>query len=206
MARIEKIAKHSVEIEIHEARSLVQQIRLIQQHFLERDQPLLELGKQLLFLKAPLLQAGTPEFTFLVADKSEPVAQRDQFLPVNVVQLERHAFDLIFDVPPENRLHSLPSPREQSQSEFAVDILRNHLGVLADLENDRFAIADNRHCIVAFPRQAPNQRTVAIGNIDNFELCSGEFQDAALDDAKRAPGKLNQLNHVARRCATICNL
>ena len=44
--------------------------------------------------------------------------------------------------------------------------------------------------------RGPNQRTVAIGNIDNFELCSGEFQDAALDDAKRAPGKLNELDHV----------
>src|SRR2546430_12185536 len=33
-------------------------------------------------------------------------------------------------------------------------------------------------------------RAVAVGNINGFELCAGKFQDAALDNAKRTPGKL----------------
>src|SRR5207237_2491147 len=40
----------------------------------------------------------------------------NQLLPVNVVQLESNAFDLIFDMPPKNRLHPLQFPRKQSQS------------------------------------------------------------------------------------------
>ena len=42
-----------------------------------------------------------------------PVARLGhQFLPINVVELEADAFDLVLDVPPENRLQRRPTARE----------------------------------------------------------------------------------------------
>jgi hypothetical protein len=45
-------------------------------------------------------------------------------------------------------------------------------------------------------RQFPDEGTVLTRDVDDFETGSGKFQDAALDDAIRAPRYLNQLNHV----------
>src|SRR5437660_8342404 len=104
-------------------------------------------------------------------------------------------------MPPKNRLHPLQFPRKQSQSEFVVDIFCDHLRFLADLENDCLALSNNRHCIIAFPAQSPNQRTVAVRNIDDFELCSRKFEGAALYDAERSPRKLTQLNHFMHKGA-----
>src|SRR5437773_5662159 len=40
MARVKEIGQHAVEIEIHETRPLIQEVRFVDQHLLERDQPL----------------------------------------------------------------------------------------------------------------------------------------------------------------------
>ncbi len=57
-------------------------------------------------------------------------------------------------------------------------------------------VLDDGHAVVALLRQFPDERTVLIRDVDDFETGSGKFQDAALDNAIRAPRKLNQLNHV----------
>src|SRR5438445_90942 len=105
MAGIKKIAEHAVKVEINEAGSLVQQERLIEQHFLKWDQPLLKLGEQFLFLKPPLIQAAVAKFPLFVTKKTHAIPGGDHLLPVNIVEPETDPFDLVFDVPPKNGLH-----------------------------------------------------------------------------------------------------
>src|SRR5208282_5466869 len=110
---------------------------------------------------------------------------------------------LVFDVLPENGLHALHVPGEQAELELGVEVLGNDLGIFTNLENDGLAVPNNRHAVVPLSGQSPYQRAVIIGNIRDFEPGARELKDAALDEAERAPGKLNQFNHVVRYiCAT----
>ena len=202
--RIKEVGEHAVEIEIHEPWPLVQQEGLVQQHFLKRNQPLLQLGQQILLLRPPLVDAPAPELAFLVAQKRQLVGGRDHLLPVNVVELEADAFDLVFDVLPEDGLHAFQPPGEQPELELGVEVLGDDLGILADLENDGFAVPDDRHAVVALSGQPPDQGAVTAGNIGDLEAGTGELEDAALDNAEGTPGKLNEFNHVVRCiCADI---
>ena len=77
----------------------------MQQHFLERHQPLFELGQQLLLLRPPLVKAAAPELAFLVPEEGDLVRRRHHLAPVNIVEPEPDAFDLVLDVAPNNGLH-----------------------------------------------------------------------------------------------------
>src|ERR1043165_9554892 len=89
-------------------------------------------------------------------------------------------------------------PGEQPKFEFGIQVFGDDLRILADFENHRFSIPDYGHAVIALFGQAPDQRTIAIRDVGDFEVSAGELQDAALDNAERAPGKLNQFNHVVR--------
>src|SRR5437867_5097129 len=115
MARKEEIGQHAVEIEIDEPRALIQEKRFVNQHFLERNQPLFKLREQLLLLGAPLGEAPAAKFAFLVTEEPQPVARRHDLLPINVVELEAATLDLVFDVPPKNRLHPFQLDRKSTR-------------------------------------------------------------------------------------------
>src|SRR5262249_37578259 len=97
---------------------------------------------------------------------------------------------------PENGLDTLDVPWEQAQLEFRIKIFGNHLRFLPNLENDGSAVANNRHTVITLFGKPPDERTVAVGDISAVEASSRELQNPALNDAERAPGKLNQLNHA----------
>src|SRR2546425_7327798 len=203
MARIQKIGEHSVQVEINKPRPCVQQKRFVQEHFLEGHQPLLELRQQLLLLRAPLVDATAPELSLLMPQEPEPIRGRHHFLPENIIELKANPFDVAFYIPPENGQHSFQFPGKQPELELAVDVLGNHLRIFADLKNHSFPITDDGHCVVSLPAQAPDQRTIAVRDIDDFEFYPGEFQNSALDNTERAPRELNQLYHfVPLRCTT----
>src|SRR5260370_18849200 len=112
---MQKVAQHAVEIEIHKARPILQEERFVQQHFLERNQTLGELRQQLLLPRAPPINATAPELALLVAEEPESVRPRDHLVPVNIIELETSAFDVVLDVTPENRLHAFQCPGEQAE-------------------------------------------------------------------------------------------
>ena len=155
-----------------------------------------QLLQQISFLRAPLVEATAAEFAFLVPDKAQLIELRDHFPPVNVRQLETRTFDLVLDVTPDEGLHAFQFRGEESELELAVEVFGDDLRIFAHLEHYALAVFDDRHTIVALFSQFPNQRTVTVGDVGGFEPDSGEFQDAALDDAERTPRKLNQFNHV----------
>ena len=115
MAGIEKIFQHPEQIEIHEARRLAEQKGMVRQHFLEGQQVLLQLFEPVGLLRAPLVNAAAPELALLVPQKCELLGGRHVFLPVNVVEPERRAFDFVFDVAPEDGLDALKLEREQAE-------------------------------------------------------------------------------------------
>src|SRR5437660_6844707 len=111
MAGIQKIAEHSVKIEINKPRPRVQQERFVEQHFFEGHQFLIELRQQLLLLRAPLVNAAAPELSLLMAKKSEPIRCRHHFLPENIIELKANSLDIVFDITPENGLDPFQFPR-----------------------------------------------------------------------------------------------
>jgi hypothetical protein len=116
-----------------------------------------------------LVQATAAELAFFVAEKTDPIVGGDHFFPIDVIEFEGETFDVVFNVTPKNRLDALVFPGEQTEFQFAIDILGNHLGIFADLEQDRFAIANDRHRVIALAGQFPDQGTVSIGDIGDFE-------------------------------------
>src|ERR1019366_1109885 len=184
LARIKEIAQDAVEVEIHEPRPLVQEKWPVQEHFLERHQPLFELRQQLLLLRPPLVEAAAPELAFLVPEEGKLVRRRHYLASVNVVELEADAFDLVLDVTPDKGLHALQFPREQPKLKLGVEVLGDYLRILVHLEDDRFAVPNDGHAVIALPGQSPDQRAVAVGNVGDLESSAGELEDAPLDDAK----------------------
>src|SRR5437588_4433394 len=141
MAKMKKITQHYIKTKINEARPLVQEERLVQQHFMERNQLLRHLRQQILPLSPPLLQATPPKLAFFVAHESKLVRRRHHLLPVNIVELETKSFDFAFDVPPKNGLHPFQRPGKQPALEPGANVLGNDLRMLADFQSDPFAFA-----------------------------------------------------------------
>ena len=206
MAGVEKIFEHAEQIEIHKARPVVEHERLVRQHHLEWKQPFLKLLEPEFLILAPLVEAAAAELALLVPEKRKLFGQRDKFLPINVVEPERRAFDLVFDAAPEDGLHVAPFVREQSEFEFLVEILGDDLRIVVDFKNHILAVADDRHAVITLLRQFPDQRAVLVWNVCDFERRAGKFQNAPLHDAKRTPRNLNQFNHVENLLAYTFNL
>src|SRR5436190_3218369 len=110
MAAVKKIGEHAVEIEIEKARPVVEQEGPIQQHLLERHETIGQLGEQPFLIRAPNLEAATPELPLLVPQKTDLIRFRHEFLPINIIQLKTHAFNVVLDITPENRLLPVQFP------------------------------------------------------------------------------------------------
>src|SRR5208282_4133284 len=121
---------------------------------------------------------------------------RYALLPVNVVQPESGAFDLVFDVAPENGLDAFKFGREKPEVQFLVEVFGDDLGIIVEFKHHIFAVLDDRDAIVPFFGKSPDQGAVGAGDVRDFERDAGKFQNAALHDAERTPRKLNQFNHV----------
>jgi hypothetical protein len=195
-ARVKEIAQHPEKVEIDETRPLIEQKGFPHKHFFEGDKALGQFREELLLLCPPLIEASAPEFPFFVAQKRELLGRRNQLLPVDIIEPEARTLNLVFDAAPQERLDALEFPRKQPEAQLVVEILGDHLGVVIDLEDDRFAVTDNRDPVIAVPSEFPDEGTIGVGNIDDFETGAREFEDAVLDNAKRAPGELNQFDHV----------
>src|SRR3989442_15857817 len=70
--------------------------------------------------------------------------------------------------------------------------------MVVGFEPPGFAVPDDGHGVVASAGQPPDQRAVAVGDVDDSEAGGGVLQNAPLHDAERTPGKLNELDHAAR--------
>jgi hypothetical protein len=100
-------------------------------------------------------------------------------------------------------LYPLQFPGKQAKPIFGVEVFGDNLAIVADFEDDGLAVPDDWDPVIAFAGQSPNQGTITVRNVGDPERGTGELQEAALDKAERAPGKLNEFNHVVRyRCAT----
>ena len=196
MAGVEKIFKHPQQVEIHKMRLVVEQEFLACQDDLKGNQPLFEFFEPVFLVFAPLLNAAAPEFSFFETQELQLLRRRDVFLVINVVEPERRAFDFVFDEFPQDGLDAAPFCRKQSQFQLLVEIFGDDLRIFGDFKNHIFAVADDRHAVIALLREFPDEGTVLVGNVCDFERRAGKFQDAPLDKAKRTPWKLNQFNHV----------
>ena len=194
-----KIIQNAQQVEIHEARLVIEEELFVREHRFKWRQHFLKLLEQTLLLRAALIKTAATELAFLVAQERRLIVLCDKFLPVNIVELEAHAFDLVFDEAPENRLHTTPFCGKQTKFHFLIEILCDDLGIVVQLEHDSFAVADDGHAVIAFAREFPDERAVACAwKIGDFETNAGKFEDAPLDEAVRAPRKLNQFNHVKK--------
>ena len=76
---------------------------------------------------------------------------------------------MVFDEPPKNAVHAAKRFREKVQLEFAVDVFGDDLRVFVRFKDHGATVAEDGHAIIALPGQAPDQRAVRDGNIDDFE-------------------------------------
>src|ERR1041385_4924220 len=97
---VKEIAQHPAQVEVHEARAIVNQERAMPQHLLEGCKALLELVEQFTFLRAPLIETAAAELALLVTHEQQPAGFRNEFAPVNVRKLETRAFDVVLNVTP----------------------------------------------------------------------------------------------------------
>jgi len=201
MSGVKEIAKHSEEVEIHEAGAVINQKLAVPQHLFERAEPLFKLVEQFALLRAPMIQTAAPELALLVPDEEQPVGLRDEIAPMDVREFEARPFDVVLDVSLEDGLKALKFCGEQAERKFLIQILGDDLRIVVQLEHDVAPVTNDRHPVVTFLGELPNQSAVAVGDVGDFEPRSGEFQDATLDDAERTPRKLNQLDHF--KTATV---
>ena len=122
-----EVPKHSPEIEINKVRTVAEEKVFMREHFLERQERIFEASQPIGLLRAPLIHAAAAELAFLVTERMHLFGFRNKFLPVNVVQAERRAFDLVLNETPKNRLNAFQFGGEQSEIEFRIEILRDHL-------------------------------------------------------------------------------
>ena len=161
------------------------------QHVFERAEILFQLLDQLALLRAPLIETTAPKLPFFVAQIPELIGLGDDFLPIDVIQLERAAFDFLLDVAPQNGLNTAQFRGEKPELELVVQILCNDLGIVLQFEYHGVSVLDDRDLIVSLFGEFPNQRSFSGGDIDDLESSSGEFKDLPLNDTEWAPRKLN---------------
>jgi hypothetical protein len=197
MPRIKEIFQNAEQVEVCEAGLFAENKFGVRQHLFEREKFLFQLTEQVLLLCAPLVNTAAPEFALLVAYERNLVSLGDEFLEMNIVQLETHGLNFVLDVTAEDRLQPFGQGGKKSQPEFLVEVAADVLRVVAGFKNDLGTITDDGHGVILFLRQPPDERAIAsLGQIVDLELRAGKFKDAALDDAKGAPRELDQFNHA----------
>src|SRR4051812_3340899 len=131
---------------------MAEQERLVIEHLLAGDEGFFELGKELGSLGGPLFETAAAEYALFVADEQEAVVFRDVFLPIDVVEFERHAFDVILDITPDDLLDAHPVMRKKAKREFFANVFGNHLRRVVRLKNDSFAVLKDRNLIITLAR------------------------------------------------------
>jgi len=196
VAGVEEIFEHPEQIEIHKARLFAEQKGLVREHFLEWQQTFLQQLEPVVPLRAPLVQAAASEFALLETEELQLFRRRDVLPPINVVQPEGRAFNVIFDITPEEGLDAFQFGWKKAELQFFIKVFGHDLRIVVELKNHIPAVPDRRHAVITLFGQFPDPRTVLVRNVDEFERRAGKFQDAALNEAERTPRKLNQFNHV----------
>src|SRR5690242_15768374 len=107
MTGMEEIGEHSIQIKVHKTRPVFEQERVAQKHFFKREQAPRKAVDQPRLLVPPLIEAVTPEFSFLVPDERAPFRLGDELPPVNIIESEGKPLYFVFDPLPEDALHAL---------------------------------------------------------------------------------------------------
>ena len=196
MAGVEKILDDAEEIEIAKERAISEEKLFFVEHLLARQEGGFDLGEELFLLFGPGVEAAAAELALFVADEAEVVGFGNHLAPVNVVELEAWRFDVVLDVAPEDLLDADPFAGEEVELEFFGDVFGNDLRGVGGFENDGGTVFENGDLVVAFAGEFPDEGAVAVGDVADFELGAGEFEDAPRDNAEWAPRKLNQLDHL----------
>ena len=181
---------------------MAQEEGLVVEHLFAGNEGFFELGKEVGLLGGPLFEAAASEFAFFMANKKEAVVFGDVFAPVDVVEFEGAAFDVVFDVAPEDLLDADPVVREKAEGEFLVDVFGDDLGGFVGFEDDGFAVFEDGNLVVAFAGEFPDEGTIAVGNVYDLKFFAGVFEDAPLDNAKWTIRNLNQLDHSSAQLRT----
>src|SRR6185437_9947068 len=169
MAAKKKVLQHSEKVKVHKTRYFTEQKRAMHQHLLERHEAIVKLPQPVALVGAPLLDAAPAEFALLEPDVLQLVSRADVFLVKNVVQTESRSFDIILNVPPENALHAFQLSRKKSQPQLRVQVLGNHLRLVAHLENVGAAVHDHWYAVIALTGEFPDECAVLRGDVDDFE-------------------------------------
>jgi hypothetical protein len=149
---------------------------------------------------APLIDAASAKLPFLKAQILEPIHAPDVLPIIDIVQPEGRTFYFALYVRPDEGLNTFKIGGEQPKLQLGIQILGDYLAFIAHFEHHRFAVLNDRHPIIPFFRQLPDQRTVLRRDLSDSEGRAGEFQDPALNEAKWAPRKLNQFDHLKKLC------
>jgi hypothetical protein len=192
----EKTGQHPPKVEIDEMRLRLQEEGPLSQHHFEGHQPLRQFFDQARLLAAPLVEASAPEFSLLMAEERQPFGPRHKFLPKNVIELETTAFDLILDETPKNTVHAPNSLWEEVQLELGIDVFCDDLRFVVSFKDDGAPIAKDGHSVIALASQPPDQAAITVGNVGDFKRGARKLQNPPLHQAERAPGDLDQFNHL----------
>ena len=79
MAGVEKVSQHAEQIEIHEARPVIQQKRFVHQHFFEGHQLFRQRGHHAFLLGAPLVDAAAAELALFVPQEAQAIGSGHHF-------------------------------------------------------------------------------------------------------------------------------
>ena len=192
---IEKVCEDAPEIEVHEARLIIQQEIPCTEHLLEGNQQRRQLRLPLFAVGTPLVDAPAPELPLLESEVVQLFGGWNELSKVRIVQAKRCAFQIVVDVTPEDALQAVPLLWKESELELGVDILRDDLRVFIYLEDDAFTVLDDWYLVVAFLGEAPDQGAIRRGDVNQFMAHAAVVQDAFLDEAIGAPGELNEFDH-----------
>ncbi len=127
VARVEKIPKHSKQIEIDEARLLFEKKGTVGEHLFEWDKLERQIVQELDLLSPPLFQAAAAELALFMADERKTFRGRQELFEVNIVKPETHRFNFVLDITPEDILEAFPWARKQTQLQFFVQVFSNDL-------------------------------------------------------------------------------
>jgi hypothetical protein len=130
-------------------------------------------------------------------DEADGAGPGDDLFPVDIVQFESKAFDFVFDIAPDDALDAVEFVGEKAKLKLGIEVLGHHLRLVPELEDDLFAVLDDRHLVIAAASEPPHQGPIVVGDIDEFVACVGIIEDAPDYNAEGAIGKLNEFDHTA---------
>lgn len=196
VAGVQIIPEHAEQVEVGEARPVIQQEGAVEQHLFEGRKLGGELGDEQLLLGAPEIDATAAELAFFVPQETEMTRCGHKFPVVDVIQTKADAFDIILDVTPEDALESAQFTGEEAELELVIEILGDDLGIFLRLEDDLTTVLQHRHLIVALLGELPDDGAVVVGDFDGLVGNLSEVEDASLNDYKRAVFKSVKLDHM----------